>query len=467
MFSDEPGVGAATGLVRRLAWIAALWTAHLTVYPLASTAPADAAMRVADGLSTFGAGRPAVHVVTFGLLGALVGIGWSRRSRSQGVLAIVAFAIALEILQGFAPLRHPRLSDLLLDLAAGGSFFAIARRVERHHRVLARFEPLAGRTARALGIVAAFVLGGALVLHERDVSFSTWDASFGIALGDELTGGRAWDGVLEGFAIHPEELDAAEVVELAQLPFDAHGLAERRARGAVLQRGADSPAGLALGAGTRFPPEDVARLYAALRDGSELSVELLARSADTAQRGPARLVTFSADPLARNFTVGQERDALAFRVRTPPNGENGLETVVVWPGVFDATAPSHHLVTTFARGRARAFRDGEALTPRVWRIDWRGARFPRIPIAQPLWAAVLFALPMATLLRSGWPETAAPVRWLVEGGAVGAIACAAPLLGVGLFATSWDPTLPVVLASAVPLFDAIGAAIARAVGTGR
>jgi hypothetical protein len=40
--------------------------------------------------------------------------------------------------------------------------------------------------------------------------------------------------------------------------------------------------------------------------------------------GPARIVSLSWNPFERNFTLGQERDALHFRVRTPFTGENGI-----------------------------------------------------------------------------------------------------------------------------------------------
>jgi hypothetical protein len=57
-------------------------------------------------------------------------------------------------------------------------------------------------------------------------------------------------------------------------------------------------------------------------------------TADPAQRGPARIVSVSADAERRNVTLGQERDALIIRMRTPAGGENGQKPELLVPGVF-------------------------------------------------------------------------------------------------------------------------------------
>jgi hypothetical protein len=54
------------------------------------------------------------------------------------------------------------------------------------------------------------------------------------------------------------------------------------------------------------------------------------------QFGPARIISLSADPLHRNFTLGQEGDDLIFRLRTPLAGENGMPDLVVYD-VFATT----------------------------------------------------------------------------------------------------------------------------------
>ena len=86
------------------------------------------------------------------------------------------------------------------------------------------------------------------------------------------------------------------------------------------------------------------RLLAACRDSNELTIETLLIAGQEKQTGPARIVTFSTDSGARNFTLGQEGDKLILRLRTPRSGLNGMppevRLVTVTPGT-----PQHVIVT--------------------------------------------------------------------------------------------------------------------------
>ena len=70
--------------------------------------------------------------------------------------------------------------------------------------------------------------------------------------------------------------------------------------------------------------------------GNGLSIELVVASQNDSQSGPARIITCSADPFQRNFTVGQEKDGLIVRLRTIYTDDNGLYPHVVVPGVFSS-----------------------------------------------------------------------------------------------------------------------------------
>ncbi len=55
-----------------------------------------------------------------------------------------------------------------------------------------------------------------------------------------------------------------------------------------------------------------------------ISVEIWFRPENLKQEGPARIFTISKDTSHRNFTLGQEADRLAVRIRTTKTGTNGL-----------------------------------------------------------------------------------------------------------------------------------------------
>lgn len=90
-----------------------------------------------------------------------------------------------------------------------------------------------------------------------------------------------------------------------------------------------------------------------------LTVEAVVTPADTAQEGPARIVTLSADPYHRCFTLGQEGDQYIVRVRTTDTEENGTPDIVSTPGALEPRA--QHVVATFGDDVARIYVDGMAV----------------------------------------------------------------------------------------------------------
>ena len=108
------------------------------------------------------------------------------------------------------------------------------------------------------------------------------------------------------------------------------------------------------------------RLYAALRSGSGLTVELRAASHAADQRGPARLVSYSAHTGSRNFTLAQDGSALVVRLRTTATNKNGIPQFKV-PEVFAPGTWSQIIVTydfrtlcAYVDGRQRVCRSSPA-----------------------------------------------------------------------------------------------------------
>lgn len=120
---------------------------------------------------------------------------------------------------------------------------------------------------------------------------------------------------------------------LALWPFRWNDLPRLMANGAAV----DGPATIA------FPAAGLARTAKAplwVRDAmrtDEFEVRLRVRPASSAQSGPARILTVSADADRRNFTVGQENGDLDVRLRTPATSLNGMPSYAI-PGVFSQSA---------------------------------------------------------------------------------------------------------------------------------
>ena len=94
-------------------------------------------------------------------------------------------------------------------------------------------------------------------------------------------------------------------------------------------------------------------LLNACRQGHQLSVEATIRPADIRQGGPARIISFSTDPYHRNFTIGQERDHLVLRLRTPRTGENGMRPESALCRL--EAGRSHHVIVSYSPGRLTCY----------------------------------------------------------------------------------------------------------------
>lgn len=82
------------------------------------------------------------------------------------------------------------------------------------------------------------------------------------------------------------------------------------------------------------------------------------RPANITQDGPARIVTFSADPYHRNLDLGQEGKQIVFRVRTPVSGANGENYRAVTPPILGAHTDAL-IVASYDGAVSRVFVDGK------------------------------------------------------------------------------------------------------------
>jgi len=94
-----------------------------------------------------------------------------------------------------------------------------------------------------------------------------------------------------------------------------------------------------------------------LRDTSELTIEATLRPANLKQVGPARIVSLSRNTSNRNFTLGQERDHLVMRLRTPKTGNNGSSPQINIARV--STDRFYHVAVTYKDGQMTGYLDGK------------------------------------------------------------------------------------------------------------
>lgn len=103
------------------------------------------------------------------------------------------------------------------------------------------------------------------------------------------------------------------------------------------------------------------QLQESIRKSGELTAEVWLTPADTKQAGPARILTFSQNSGARNFTMGQEGDRYDVRLRTTKTSTNGIPSVATDSGTVQQKPT--HVVYTFAQrtGTATIYINGRSV----------------------------------------------------------------------------------------------------------
>lgn len=100
------------------------------------------------------------------------------------------------------------------------------------------------------------------------------------------------------------------------------------------------------------------KLYDTLVNGEGLTIEAWIATDNIAQRGPARIVSYSKDKGSRNFTLGQEGRDVIVRLRTTQTDLNGRNPEVRVEDAFTQGVPSH-LVVTYDKAIERVYINGE------------------------------------------------------------------------------------------------------------
>lgn len=112
---------------------------------------------------------------------------------------------------------------------------------------------------------------------------------------------------------------------------------------------------MALGGGAFLANQNEA-LLAACQKSNQLTVEAIVTAGNLQQSGPARIVTLSSSASSRNFTLGQSRDRLIFRLRTSRSDGNGTKPEVELCAI-KANRPNH-VIVTYKPGQLICYLDG-------------------------------------------------------------------------------------------------------------
>jgi hypothetical protein len=221
--------------------------------------------------------------------------------------------------------------------------------------------------SRPLAVLAIpiSIIGTILLLHHPTISdLSNWNPGYHLAIGNELTGDRPWDGSVSRLTIYPFAMSPSQVTSIANPDptFPESPVVDlTAAAGSALPKG--SPL---------LPREEELKLGETLKRRGKFTLVIAMRTSRLDQTGPARIVTYSEDAFNRNFTLGQINKGLTFRLRTPASGPNGVNPALYTGWVLSANQTL--LVTAVYDGRtSQLYLDGKL----VGQTDL-GAKRPRL-----------------------------------------------------------------------------------------
>ncbi|MEX0713597.1 MAG: DUF1549 domain-containing protein, partial [Pirellulales bacterium] len=147
------------------------------------------------------------------------------------------------------------------------------------------------------------------------------------------------------------------------------------------------------------------RLTEPIKAAGALTIEAWIRPA-SAQDGPARIVTLSADAARRNVTLGQAGTAYDVRMRSTATDENGLPSLTAGEGL-DLSKPAHVVYTREASGTSRLYVDARELGNRAvggdlsnWSGDFRFALANELTSDRP-WRGTLYLVAVYSRALSG------------------------------------------------------------------
>jgi len=264
------------------------------------------------------------------------------------------------------------------------------------------------------GSTRLFIDGQQAAQSSAAGDLDSWDASFHLALGQELSDERPWLGTYHLVAIYAEALDPASIARLFEEgPGSASRIAQTAAptpavtaqpapqpapqpaansgrshdgllalydfsepEGATVhdRSGHGDPLDLTIADPTKVRRADASlqltgptslrsqkpasKLSDAIRQSRALTIEAWITPANTSQDGPARIVTLSKDTSNRNATLGQDRSSLNGRVRSRDAGPNGSPGITS-PDRSLAPQLTHAVLTRATDGSTRLFIDGQ------------------------------------------------------------------------------------------------------------
>jgi glycopeptide antibiotics resistance protein len=289
----------------------------------------------------------------------------------------IALSSLVELLQLFVPTRSSTPADVVSN-TLGGIFGLIIFYFIRL-QILSRLNKsflLKGLTIFFVGYLSLSCLLSMPLA--KFYNLNLWDSSFPLLIGNESTGDRPWQGYISQLYLSDLAIDSERISKLMTSSTSLDDLKNLAIAHYSFTNGEryldkidrlpklswqgnlnpqDQQQGVLLTGDSWLSTEKPATLLKEkIAKTSQFTIITKVATTNTEQTGPARIISYSKDPLHSNFILGQEGQDLVFRLRTPLTGKNGDQPELVIPGVFSDILP-HRLVITYAGSIVKIYVD--------------------------------------------------------------------------------------------------------------
>jgi glycopeptide antibiotics resistance protein len=292
-------------------------------------------------------------------------------------IASTALSALVELLQLFVPSRSSTPADVVSNTLGG--IFGLVIFYFLRWQILSRLNKsflLKGLTIFFVGYLSLSCLLSMPLT--RFYNLNLWDGNFPLLIGNEATGDRPWQGYISELYLSDIALDSDRIsnlmtssassnnlkdVAIADYSFTEEDryldsldrLPQLTWQGKLVSH--EQKQGILLTGDSWLSTEKPATLLKEkIAKTSQFTIITEVATTDNEQTGPARIISYSKDPLHSNFILGQEGQDLVFRLRTPLTGKNGDQPELVIPGVFSDILP-HRLVITYAGSIVKIYVD--------------------------------------------------------------------------------------------------------------
>ncbi|NJO96266.1 MAG: VanZ family protein [Pleurocapsa sp. CRU_1_2] len=312
---------------------------------------------------------------------SLAMIGDRQRLNSPTIVAVACLVSilttsAVETTQLFLPSRVSNLSDIICNSLGGtlGAIFYFWRKYIAQFLLGLIYQDTNRLSLKSLLIAiasyCAFVTLMVLVLL-ANVNLSNWDDYYYLAIGNEVTGDRPWNGRINNLYIsdrgfNPSQVQQAfteadtlfaqspDLVTFLKFTEEANSYQDRshhlpkllwqnvsasdaqaQKRSLKTQQSSENAGILVNSRQWLKTAQPAAALTQKLQHTGEFSLYLAVSSNNPNQSGPARIISLSYGTVNHNLAIGQEGTDLQLRLRTPITGSAASQPRFRIPRIFE------------------------------------------------------------------------------------------------------------------------------------